>query len=145
LHQAAGISGFFIPGEKHSVIDIVYPHRADIAETLVSALWTRSTETGIRYRIPRLECALANKYGAMVTPGRNLGKRQIDSADFVLMVTHSMDEGRQPIDLDRLKQLGEKVWPGGGGAELLRLVEQVKAGRAIHIDEMGALRQAGNL
>jgi hypothetical protein len=25
--------------------------------------------------------------------------------------------------------LGEKVWPGGGGAEILRLVEQFKAMR----------------
>jgi hypothetical protein len=141
LHEVAGISGFFIPGEKHSVIDVVYPHRGDIAETLATAVWTENKETGVRYRIPSLECALANKYGAMVTPNRDLAKRQIDSADFTLMVKHSMDEGRQPIDLERLKALGEKVWPAGGGAEVLRLVEQVKAGRAMHIDEMGALRK----
>ena len=45
------------------------------------------------------------------------------------MVKHSLDEGRQPIDLTVLEALGEMVWPGGGGKEILRLVEEVKAGK----------------
>jgi len=45
-----------------------------------------------------------------------------------------MDEGRQPIDLEKLEALGEKVWSGGGGKEILRLVEQVKAGEAIDLE-----------
>ena len=53
------------------------------------------------------------------------------------MVKHSMDEGRQPIDLQRLEFLGEKVWPGGGGKEILRLVEEVKAGKAISLESLG--------
>ena len=60
-----------------------------------------------------------------------------DTVDFARMVQHSSDEGRRPIDLHRLELLGEKVWPGGGGKEVLRLVERVKAGRAIHIDSLG--------
>ena len=75
-----------------------------------------------------MEAALANKYGAMLTLSRLLGKRMLDAADFTLMVEHSMDESRQPIDLERLKTLGEMVGPGGGGAEILRMVEEVKAG-----------------
>ena len=35
------------------------------------------------------------------------------------MVIHSMDEGQQPIDLEKLAALGDKVWPGGG-EEILR-------------------------
>ena len=50
------------------------------------------------------------------------------------MVGHSEDEGRKPIDLQRLEFLGEKAWPSGGGKEILRLVEQVKAGKAIHLE-----------
>ena len=60
-----------------------------------------------------------------------------DAVDFTRMVLHSSDEGQQPIDLKRLEILGEKVWPTGGGEEILRLVEQVKAGKAIALDALG--------
>ena len=80
-------------------------------------------------RVASLEAALANKYGAMLTPTRDLGKRGMDAVDFYNMVKHSMDEGRQPIDLVTLEGLGEMVWPGGGGKEILRLVEDVMAGK----------------
>jgi hypothetical protein len=132
-----GVVAFFIPGEKESVIDVTYPHRADIAETLAHPVWTENKERGLRYRIPSLEAALANKYGAMVTPTRNPQKRMMDGVDFGWMVLHSMDEGQKPIDLERLAVLGELAWPGGGGLEILRLVEQVKAGQQLQIDIMG--------
>jgi hypothetical protein len=129
-----GVSGFFEPGDKESVIDVTYPHRADLAETLAHPVWVE--DQGLRYRIPSLEAALANKYGAMLTPTRNLGKRMIDVGDFTYMVLHSLDEGQQAIDLTKLAALGEKVWPGGGGEELLRLVEQVKTGRSFNLDDL---------
>jgi hypothetical protein len=44
------------------------------------------------------------------------------------MVLHSADEGRTPLDLDLLQALAEMVWPGGGGDEILRLVDQVRRG-----------------
>jgi hypothetical protein len=110
---------------------------SDIAETLANPTWTENKEQGLRYRIPSLEEALASKYGAMLTPTRDLDKRMQDAVDFTRMVQHSADEGQQPIDLIRLEFLGEKVWPAGGGEELLRLVEQVRAGEAIHLDAMG--------
>jgi hypothetical protein len=51
----------------------------------------------------------------------------MDAVDFYNMVKHSLDEGRQPIDLAKLEALGELVWPGGGGIEILRLVAEVTA------------------
>jgi hypothetical protein len=129
-----GVSAFFVPGEKESVIDITYPHRPDLAETLAHPVWVE--DRGLRYRIPSLESALANKYGAMLTPTRNLEKRGQDVVDFRLMVRHSLDEGQQAIDLGKLAALGEKVWPGGGGKEILLLVEQVKAGRIFNVDDL---------
>src|SRR5262249_17916257 len=138
-HQFAGLTGFFLPGEKESLIDVIYPHRADIAETLATAIWVE--EHGERYRVPTLEAALANKYGAMITPNRNPGKRSIDAGDFIFMVQHSADPGRQPIDLERLAQLGEKVWPGGGGAEILRLVEDVRQGKTLNLNPSEEPRQ----
>jgi hypothetical protein len=132
VRQFAGVTGFFLPGEKESLIDVTYPHRADIAETLATAIWVE--ERGERYRVPTLEAALANKYGAMITPTRALGKRGQDAVDFTFMVQHSTDEGRQPIDLAKLAALGEKVWPGGGRAEILRLVEEVREGRMPNVN-----------
>jgi hypothetical protein len=132
-----GVTAFFIPGENTSVIDVTYPHRLDLEETLANPTWTENKELGLRYRIPSLEEALANKYGAMLTPTRDLDKRMQDVVDFTRMVRHSSDEGREPIDLTRLESLGEKVWPGGGGKEILALVKKVKAGRAINLDALG--------
>jgi hypothetical protein len=136
VRSFAGVTAFFIPGEKTSVIDVTYPHRPDLEETLANPTWTENTEQGFRYRIPSLEEALANKYGAMLTPTRDLAKRMQDAVDFTQMVQHASDEGQHPIDLERLETLAEKVWPGGGGEEVFRLVEQVKAGRAIHLDPL---------
>lgn len=104
---------------------------------MANPTWTENREQGLRYRIPSLEEALANKYGAMLTPTRKLDKRLQDMVDFTRMVQHSTDEGQQTIDLQRLEFLGEKVWPSGGGAEILLLVDQVKAGKAFHLDSLG--------
>lgn len=134
-----GVMGFFIPGEKQSVIDVTYPHRADLQETLAHPSWAEDTERGLRYRVPTLEAALANKYGAMLTPGRRLAKRQSDAVDFSWMVLHSMDEGRVPVDLQCLAALGEKAWPGAGGEEITRLVDHVRTGGVITVNKQGFL------
>jgi hypothetical protein len=133
----SGITAFFVPGDKESVIDVVYPYRADQQQTLENPTWTKNEEEGLRYRVPSLEEALANKYGAMLTPTRRIDKRGLDTVDFTQMVIHSLDVGQKPIDLGRLHQLGEMVWPDGGGKEILRLVEEVKAGKAINLDSLG--------
>jgi hypothetical protein len=132
-----GITAFFIPGEKQSVIDVTYPHRADNQATLETAIWVEGPVPGLKYRIPTLEAALANKYGAMLALSRDPQKRALDAVDFGWMVRHSLDEGQQPIDLKKLASLGELVWPGGGGEEILRLVEQVKAGQPVSVDPTG--------
>ncbi len=125
VHLFPGLSAFFVPGEKNSVIDVIFPHRADLEETLASAIWITNEEHSLRYRIPALETALASKYGAMLNPNRDPLKRGQDAIDFGFMVKHSQDEGQQPIDMDRLKSLGEMVWSGGGGDEIVRLVDEV--------------------
>lgn len=126
MRVLTGVSAFFVPGEFESVIDVTYPHRHDIGETLATAIWI--DDKGRRYRVPALEAALANKYGATLTPTRDAGKRGQDMVDFYAMVKHSLDEGRTPIDMVRLAELGELVWPGVGGAEIVRFVELAKAG-----------------
>lgn len=107
----AAVTSFLIPGEKQSVIDVTYPHRPDLAETLARPVEVLTKE-GLRYRIPSLEAVLANKYGAMLTPSRALEKRAQDALDFAWTVKHSTDDRRQSIDLEKLENLGEKAWPG---------------------------------
>ena len=127
VRNFTGVVAFFMPGENQSVIDVTYPHRADIEVTLETAILIE--RDGLEYRIPTLEAALANKYGAMLTLNRPPLKRGQDAIDFGQMVQHSLEEGHKPIDLDQLSALGELVWPGGGGQEILRLVEEAKAGQ----------------
>jgi hypothetical protein len=120
------LTAFFVPGETESVIDVSCPQRADNEETLRTAVWVE--DYGLRFRIPSLEAAVANKYGAMLSLGRDVGKRTLDTADFYFMVKNASQPGRQPIDLEKITFLGEKVWPGGGGKELLGLVEKAMGG-----------------
>jgi hypothetical protein len=72
--------------------------------------------------------ALATKYAAMVFPNRPIGRKYTDAGDFVEIVQHNYDE----IDRRKLRRFGELVYPGGG-SELLRFVEDAKAGRKLQI------------
>lgn len=126
LHRHVGVTGFYAPGESLSLIDVTYPHRVDIQTTLETAIW--SEEAGRRYRIPTLEAALANKYGAMLALTRDPLKRGQDALDFAMMVRHSTDPGRAPIDIERLAAIAATIWDGGG-EEIIRMVEDAKAGK----------------
>lgn len=125
------LTAFFVPGETQSVIDISYPARPDNEATLKTAIWSK--KRSLRYRIPDLEPALANKYGAMLAMGREPGKRAQDMIDFFWMVKHSLTS-RRKIHLKKLEALGEMVWPGGGGREILRLVAEAKTGKVPVLD-----------
>jgi hypothetical protein len=72
----------------------------------------------------------------MLSPATDPRKQLQDSLDFSWMVQHSLDEGRRSIDLARLKELGERVWPQGGGEEILRLVEQVKRAGVVDLSSL---------
>ena len=78
------------------------------------------------YRIPNLEFALGCKFAAMVFPNREERKKYLDAADFISIVEKNVTAIRPA----RLKQLGERVYPGGG-EEILQLMEDAKAGRRL--------------
>lgn len=78
------------------------------------------------YRIPNLEFGLACKFAAMVSPHRAAKKKHLDAGDFISMV----EKNALTIRQDRLRQLGERVYRGGG-EEIIQLVEDAKAGRRI--------------
>jgi len=123
----SGTAAFYAPGEKTSLIDVTIPHRQDIAITLATAVWR--VDTGRRYRIPRLEAALANKYGASVSLVRDVAKRKQDMIDFYNMVKHSMEFRRKSINLQLVGDIAETISKEKGRVEILRLIAEAKAGR----------------
>jgi len=72
------------------------------------------------YRVPTLEMALAMKFASMVSLMRQGAKKHLDAHDFITMI-----EANPEIDLEKLAQLGELVYPGGG-KELFDKVRQVR-------------------
>ncbi len=87
---------------------------------------THTVRTGkLTYRVPSLEMALAMKFAPMVSPNRDDVKKLMDSHDFIVMVRANPD-----IDADKLKELGDLVYPEGG-MELLDLVRRVRAGETL--------------
>jgi hypothetical protein len=79
------------------------------------------------YLIPSLEMALAMKFAPMISLTRSDDKKHTDAADFIRMVRSNPD-----IDLKKLGELGELVYPGGG-QEIVEKVRQVRAGEKLKL------------
>lgn len=105
------------------VIDIMKP-----VDDLFRAAFRCSVPVGKSHHIPDLEMALASKYAAMISPRRPEEKKLIDAGDFIDIVKHNRDE----INVQKLKRLGDRVYKGGG-AEILNMIADIKAGHRIKI------------
>jgi hypothetical protein len=119
------VTRFTEPTTGKVVLDVMKPnqplHR-------VAMRFTRRIETRQRvYHVPSLEFALAMKFAAMVSPFRAADKKYIDAADFMRIVSANSD-----IDLDKLAQLGRRVYPGGG-KEIVEMVRRVRAGERLEL------------
>lgn len=79
------------------------------------------------YRIPTLEAALALKFAAMLSPNRTDKKKHYDAGDFIGMTATA-----ETIDLEKLNELGELVYTGGG-TELLERVRRARAGEKLDL------------
>jgi len=77
--------------------------------------------------IPTVEMALALKFALMGSQNRPEYKRHLDASDFIRMV-----DVNKSIDLVKLRELGELVYPGGG-KELTEKIGQVRAGKKIQL------------
>jgi hypothetical protein len=87
---------------------------------------THEVHTGrLTYRVPSLEMALAMKFAPMVSPNRDDAKKLVDAHDFIMIVRVNLE-----IDLEKLSELGDLVYPGGG-KEILELVRRVRAGETL--------------
>ncbi len=105
------------------VIDIMKP-----VDDLFRAAFRYTVDVKRSHRIPDLEMAIVTKFAAMISPRREQRKKFVDANDFIDMVDHNQNE----LDLGKLKRLAEKVYKGGG-PEILKMVDDIKAGRQIKI------------
>jgi hypothetical protein len=104
-------------------VDVMKPNQALYRETFKHAVSIRSGQQ--EYRIPSLEMALAMKFAPMISLTRDDAKKYMDAHDFIQMVRVNPD-----IDLEKLSELGDLVYPGGG-QEIVEKVRQVRAGEKL--------------
>jgi hypothetical protein len=115
------VTRFLDPMTAVPLIDLMKPN-----QLLFKVAFRQTVLDAEGYLIPNLEFALACKFAAMVSPHRADEKKFLDAADFTSIVKKNLPAIRRP----RLRRLGERVYPGGG-AEIVGLVEDIKAGRRI--------------
>jgi hypothetical protein len=115
------VTRFLDPVTRTPLIDLMKPN-----QPLFKVAFRQTVFDAAGYRIPNLEFALACKFAAMVSPNRAVEKKHLDAADFISIVV----KNGPAVRLERLRSLGERVYPGGG-AEILQLVEDAKAGRRL--------------
>ncbi len=94
-------------GRPKPVIEVMLPANR-FQETILSKYVVADDKTGYRY--PTLEAALASKYAAIVSPNRELSKKEQDAVDFRQIVRHN----HETIDSEVLKELGDQIWDKGG-------------------------------
>ena len=107
------------------LIDVVKPTQQLYRDALKH---TKTVESeGEAYKIPSLEMALAMKFAPMVSPHRMDEDKFQDAHDFIYMVKANPD-----IDLHKLAELGDLVYPEGG-KEIVEKVRQVRAGEKLNL------------
>jgi len=85
------------------------------------------TSEGQTFKIPSLEMALAMKFAAMISLHRQDEDKHQDAHDFIRMVKANAE-----IDLEKVNELGELVYPGGG-KEIVEKVAQVRRGETLKL------------
>jgi hypothetical protein len=117
------VARFVDPKTGKPAIDVMKP-----TQPVYQLAFRHTVPIGDTHRIPDLEMALVSKFAAMVSPNRAADKKMIDGGDFINIVRHN----RAEIDLAKLKGLAQKVYPHGG-AEILRMINDVDAGRTLEL------------
>lgn len=115
------VTRFIDPTTGRGVIDLMKPtfplHEAAFANAVAFP------KLGM---VPTLELAIASKFAAMISPHRRKDKKMVDGGDFMNIIQTS----GQNLDREKLHELGELVY-AGGGAELLRYVDDAIADRTL--------------
>src|SRR5438132_10361419 len=104
---------------RNVYIDVMKPNQQLFREIFKhTSPFTAEVHT---YKIPTLEMALAMKFAPMISLHRAEEDKYVDAHDFILMV-----KSNAKIDLKKLAELGDLVYPEGG-KELVEMVRRVRA------------------
>lgn len=112
-HELEMVIRFHDPGETDRegktkpVLDLMLPW-SPFQELILAEHIIIDNETG--HHLPTLEAALVSKYAAMVSSYRAVIRKAQDAVDFRAIV----QSNRIHIDVDRLRELADAVWDGGG-------------------------------
>jgi hypothetical protein len=117
------VTRFLDPTSQKPVIDLMRP-----LELVHQAVFQNTILIGGTHRIPDLEMALVCKFAAMISLNRQDAKKHLDAGDFIDMVLTNRDA----IDREKVKELGETVYAGGGD-EVLKPVDDALAGRTLKL------------
>jgi hypothetical protein len=117
------VTRFVDPATGNVVLDVMKP-----TQTVYQIVFRHTVPVGDTHEIPSLEMALVSKFAAMVSPNRTRAKKILDASDFVDVVVHNRDQ----LDVQKLKRLGDRVYPGGGD-EVLRFVADIDEDRPIQL------------
>lgn len=123
VQDQVAVTRFIDPATGKGVIDLLRP-----LEPVYQIVFKNTISIEDTHSIPDLEMALVSKFAAMISPNRPEDKKYIDAGDIINMVGCN----REDIDTEKLRRLGEAVYLGGG-AEVVKLVEDIKAGRRLHL------------
>jgi hypothetical protein len=110
--------------ENREAIDIIRPSSSPVFRAALQHT-RRVPMADVQAVVPTLEMALALKFAAMVSIGRQVKDRYQDAHDFIALVERAGSAEDQT-----LSRLGELVYPGGG-QEILKLVADARAGRRL--------------
>lgn len=92
------------------------------------AVFNHTVRVGKTHEIPDLEMALAAKFAAMTSANREARKKMLDGGDFITIAQFNS----QKIDRDKLRALGELVFPQGGDT-VISLLDDALAGRILKL------------
>jgi hypothetical protein len=121
VQDLPAVTRFLDPLDGKPVIDLMKPE-----EDLYQEVFKNPVKGGKNHWVPNLEIAIACKYAAMISPHRSAERKLSDAADFTSVVARNYDD----IGQDVLFSLGEMA-KNGGGPEILKWLEDAKAGRII--------------
>lgn len=122
VDEHAVVSRLLDPQTGEPVVDLMRP------VNLFAHAFDNAILTDAGHHVPSAEMAIASKFSALVSRNRPEEKLHLDASDFIQMVKRNHER----LDRDRLRQLGDAVYPGGG-EELSQRVDDVLAGRRLRI------------
>lgn len=115
------VTRFEDPNIGKVVIDIMKP-----TQPIFRLVFRHTISAGETHDVPDLEMALVSKFAAMTSHHRAPEKKMIDGGDFMDVVIHN----RSSIDIQKLRRLANKVYPGGE-TEILEMIADVDARRTL--------------